>query len=40
MVLDSLALARSALRAFGFAEFLSPLPKQLMSVRQLISFDL
>jgi len=29
--LDSLAPARSALRAFGSAEFLSPLPKRLKS---------
>jgi hypothetical protein len=28
---DSLALARSALRAFGFAEFLSPIPNRLKS---------
>jgi len=30
--MDSLAPARSALRAFGFAEFLSRFPKQLKSV--------
>ena len=40
MVLDSLAPARSALQAFGCAEFLSPLPKRLKSVRRLIRFDL
>jgi len=28
---DSLAPARSALRAFGFAEFLSPIPNRLKS---------
>ena len=40
MVLDSLAPARSALRAFGSAKFLSRLPSALKSVRRLISFDL
>jgi hypothetical protein len=29
--MDSLAPARSALRAFGYAEFLSPFPKRLKS---------
>ena len=32
--MDSLAPARSARRAFGFAKFLSPFPKQLKSSPQ------